>query len=505
MQQKCASPPGRAPFVLRTFSPLPGKSAPYMERRCNKNVPVPNNALQKGMFITMTAKINFTIREIMQATNGVFTGDCSLLDERITTTEIDSRKVVPGSVFVAIKGENTDGYNYIPSAVEKGALCIVTDRAYDGYPCVVVNEPVKALQDLASAYRKKLNITVIGITGSVGKTTTKEIVASVLGRKYNVIKTEGNFNNGLGLPLTIMSIKPDTQVAVVEMGMNHFDEMRLLSSIARPTMCIMTNIGISHIENLGSRENILKAKSEIFDHMSATARCILNGDDDLLRTVDRPNKCYYGFNGNNDIYVESFYDHGFDGSEFEVSLFGETYNCRINVPGRHVLFAAMAAMAAGSWLGLTHSQIEEGLALAKSLSGRVNVIRTEKYTLIDDCYNAAPQSMMSGIDLLVKSDGACRGVCIFGDMFELGADEAYLHKSVGEYAAKNKVGLLIAIGALSKNIYEGAVSKGGSALWFATKEEFLEKSQDILKDGDAILIKASHSMNFPKIVEALMN
>ena len=451
----------------------------------------------------MTTKINFTIREVLAATKGTFTGDCALLDEKITNAVIDSRKAVPGSLFAAIKGENTDGYNYIPAAVENGALCVVTDRSYEGYPCVVVNDPVTALQDIARAYRKKLNITVIGITGSVGKTTTKEIVSSVLEEKYKVVKTEGNFNNGLGLPLTIMSIRPDTEIAVVEMGMNHFGEMSLLSSIALPNMCIMTNIGISHIENLGSRENILKAKCEMFEYMSRTARCIFNGDDDMLSTVDRPNRCDYGFDSHNDIYVESFYEHGFDGTDFEVSVFGEKYNCHINVPGRHVLFAAMAAIAAGSWLGLTHSQIEEGIMKARSISGRVNVIRTPKYTLIDDCYNAAPQSMMSGIDLLVKSDGYPRTVCIFGDMGELGEEEEYLHRTVGEYAAKNKVTLVVAIGKLSKNIYLGATEAGGRAIWFETKEEFLEKAEELLTEGDAILIKASHFMNFPLIVEAL--
>lgn len=439
----------------------------------------------------------------MIAANGSFTGDCALLDERITTTVIDSRKAVAGSLFIAIKGEKVDGYDYIPQAVENGALCVITDRAYEGYPCVVVNDSVEAFQNIARAYRKKLNITVIGITGSVGKTTTKEIVASVMEQKYNVVKTQGNFNNGLGLPLTIMSIRPDTEIAVVEMGMNHEGEMRLLSSIAIPTVCIMTNIGISHIENLGSQENILKAKSEIFEYMSRTSRCILNGDDDLLRTLDRPNRCYYGFDSDNDIYVESFYEHGFDGTDFEAQVFGERYNCHINVPGRHVLFAAMAAMAAGSWLGLTHSQIEEGIARAKTISGRTNIIKTPKYTLIDDCYNAAPPSMMSGIDLLAKTDGYPRSVAIFGDMGELGPDEKFLHKSVGEYAAKSKIDLLVAIGPLSKETFEGAVNKGGYAIWFETKEEFLEKMDSILHEGDAILIKASHFMDFAKIVDAL--
>ena len=451
----------------------------------------------------MATKIDFTIREIMCATGGSFTGDCSLLDECITTTVIDSRKAEAGSLFIAIKGEKVDGYDYIPAAVENGALCAVTSHACEGYPCIVVNDSVEAFQRIAREYRKKLNITVLGITGSVGKTTTKEIVASVLEQKYNVVKTEGNFNNGLGLPLTIMAIRPDTEIAVVEMGMNHFGEMSLLSSIAIPTMCIMTNIGMSHIENLGSRENILKAKSEIFDYMSRTARCILNGDDDLLRTLDVPNRCDYGFDSGNDIRIESFFEHGFDGTDFVADMFGEKYTCHIAVPGRHVLFAAMAAMAAGSWLGLTHSQIEYGIAKAKTISGRTNIIKTQKYTLIDDCYNAAPQSMKSGIDLLSKSDGYPRSVAIFGDMGELGPDEKYLHKTVGEYAAKSKIDLLITIGTLSKETFEGAIEKGGNAMWFETKEEFLEKKDSILRMGDAILVKASNFMKFSEIVEAL--
>ncbi len=451
----------------------------------------------------MTTKIDFTIREILAATNGSFTGDCTLLDECITSTVIDSRKAVAGSLFIAIKGEKVDGYDYIPAAVDNGALCIITNRAYEGYPCVVVNDSVEAFQCIAREYRKKLNITVIGITGSVGKTTTKEIVSSVLEQKYKVVKTEGNLNNGLGLPLTIMSIRPDTEVAVVEMGMNHFGEMHRLSSIAVPTMCILTNIGVSHIENLGSRENILKAKSEIFDYMSRTARSILNGDDDLLTTLDIPNRCDYGFDSKNDIFIESFLEHGFDGTDFVANVFGERYDCHISVPGRHVLFAAMAAMAAGSWLGLTHSQIEDGIANAKTISGRTNIIKAEKYTLIDDCYNAAPPSMKSGIDLLSKSDGYPRNVAIFGDMGELGPDERYLHRTVGEYAAKSKIDLLIAIGTLSKETFDAAVEKGGCAMWFETKEEFLAKKDEILQEGDAILIKASNFMKFSEIVEAL--
>ncbi len=452
----------------------------------------------------MEREINLTVREAVHACDGIFYGDDTLLDKRLTTVVIDSRKAVRGSLFVAIKGENTDGFEYISSATEKGALCAVSEKRCEAEPCIVVPDSVAALQRIAAYYRSKLNITVIGITGSVGKTTTKEVVASVLSMHYNVTKTEGNFNNGLGLPLSILSIKPETDVAVIEMGMNHFGEMSLLTSIARPTMCIMTNIGISHIENFGTRENILKAKSEIFECMPPAARCILNGDDDLLSAINRPNKCFFGFEQKNDIYIESFLEKGFSGTEFSVSLFGEHFDCTIPLPGRHVLFAAMAAMAAGSWLGLTHEQIVDGLLAAKAMSGRANVIKTDTCTIIDDCYNAAPNSVESGIDLLVKSD-ARRSVCILGDMGELGRDAAALHRGVGEHAATERVGLVIAIGPLSKNTYSACIEKGGNAVYFEKMDDFLKKMNELIKKGDTVLIKASHYMHFEKIVEALKN
>ncbi|MBR1969715.1 MAG: UDP-N-acetylmuramoyl-tripeptide--D-alanyl-D-alanine ligase [Clostridia bacterium] len=444
--------------------------------------------------------IDMTVKEALLACDGEFYGDESVLSKNISGAVIDSRKACDGSLFIAIKGTKTDGYDYIPAACEKGAVCAVTQRPYEGYPCIVTDDVCAALGSIARAYRQKLNITVVGITGSVGKTTTKELVASVLSQKYIVTKTEGNFNNDLGLPLTILSIQPDTEIAVVEMGMNHFDEMRYLSSIARPTMCIMTNIGVSHIENLGSRENIYKAKSEIFEHMPPAARCVLNGDDDLLRQSNRYNKCFYGFDEDNDVYIESFQEKGFDGTSFSVSLFGEHFDCHIGIPGKHMLYASMAALAAGSWLGLTHDQLVEGIASAKAISGRVNVIKTDKYTVIDDCYNAAPSSVESGIDILTKCEGK-RKVCILGDMFELGSEGPMLHKHVGEHAAKCRIGLLIAIGELSKNTYNGMVQNGGKALYYATKEEFLKDKENVIEDGDVVLIKASHGMEFGKIVE----
>ena len=415
----------------------------------------------------------------------------------------DSRSIQDGDLFVAIAGEHFDGHSFVAKAREAGAAAALVSRYVDDeLPQLLVEDTLKAFGDIARAYRMETDVPVVAITGSVGKTTTKEMISCVLSGKYRIAKTQGNHNNNLGLPITIMEMPADTEMAVLELGMNHFGEMRLLSSIARPTMCVMTNIGISHIENLGSRENIFAAKSEVFESMSSTARCILNGDDDLLSSCERPNKCLYGFDSDNDVYIQSFCEKGFSGTDFTVSLFGETVEGHIPVPGRHMLFAVMAAMAAGSWLGLTSPQIAEGISNAKTISGRNNVVKTDKYTVIDDSYNAAPQSVKSGIDTLIKSEDA-RTVCVLGDMAELGADAQVLHYDVGQYAAKCKVGVIIAIGQLAKNIYIGAMENGGNAIYYETKEEFLAESEKILKKNDVVLVKASHFMDFAKIVEEL--
>lgn len=445
----------------------------------------------------MTTK--FTVRRVLEAVGGKYYGPEEALDREITCVTTDSRQAGEGCLFAAIRGERTDGHKYAASAVEKGAiLCLCEEKVAD-FPQIVTESTVSALQRLAAWYRRSLDVKVVGITGSVGKTTCKEVVASVLGEKYRVHKTGGNFNNELGLPLTLLSMEPDTQVAVIEMGMSAFGEMELLSSIARPDLCVITNIGFSHMEILGSQEGIFRAKCEIFSHMAPDAPAFLNGDDPFLRRVSRPKLKFYGFGPDNDIRVESYCDRGFEGSSGVIDACGLKLDFEISIPGRHVLYAVTAAVGVGLELGMTGREILRGLAKAGTIGGRVNLIRRSDLTIIDDCYNAAPASMEAGLDLLSRAGGET--LAILGDMGELGSGAPELHARVGRYAAEKNIGLLIAVGELSENMYAACTAAGGRAVYFKTKAELMEKLAKFLPKQGAVLIKASHFMEFNEIVE----
>ncbi len=447
-------------------------------------------------------KTKFTVRQALETLGGKYIGPEAALDGGVTFVTTDSRAAGPDGLFAAIRGERTDGHRYAASAAEKGAvLCVCEEQVEAGCPQIVVESTVKALQQLAAMYRRKLGVKVVGITGSVGKTTCKEVTASVLAAKYKVHKTRGNFNNEIGLPLTLLSMEPDTQAAVIEMGMSAFGEMELLSSIARPDMCVMTNIGYSHMENLGSQEGIFRAKCEIFEHMAPDAPAILNGDDRSLRKIDRPNRRFFGFDEGNDIRVIEYKDRGFEGLEARITAFGEEFNIQIGIPGRHVLYAVMAAIGVGLEAGLSKDEILAGISAAGTIGGRVNVIRLGELSVIDDCYNAAPASMEAGLDLLSRAEG--RKVAILGDMFELGSGAAELHARVGAYAAKKNIDLLAAVGELSENMYRACVEAGGNSVYFSNKTELLNSLSDIVPDKGAVLIKASHGMGFSEIVDVL--
>ncbi len=378
--------------------------------------------------------LNLTLAEAVNAVGGKYIGSDAALASCPSSVVIDSRLVSEGALFAAIKGDRVDGHDYASAAAEKGALAVLAERELEGVNCIVVESTVRALQLLASFYRKKLGVKLVGITGSVGKTTCKEVVASVLSQKYNVLKTKGNFNNEIGLPLTLLSMTAQTEAAVIEMGMSDYGEMRLLSSIAEPDICVITNIGYSHMEILGSQEGILKAKCEIFEHMSASAPALLNGDDALLRTVKRENGIFFGFGEDNSVRVTSYEDRGFAGTSGIISTKKGNIPFELAIPGRHVIYSALAAEGAALELGLTAEEISTGLAAAKTIDGRVNIIKNGSRLIIDDCYNAAPASMMAGIDLLVKSGG--ESIAILGDMGELGSNAPELHGEVGAYAAE---------------------------------------------------------------------
>ena len=450
---------------------------------------------------------NLTLRNITRACQGTYHGDESLLDREVAGVTIDSRKVEKDFLFVAINGERFNAHQFIPDTIEKGALCVVSheDLGDTDYPYILVEATGQALLDIAKLYRDSFDVKVVGITGSVGKTSTKEMIASVLAQKYNVHKTQGNFNNECGLPLTIFEMNEEHQVSVLEMGINHFGEMRKLSTVASPDICVITNIGVAHLEFLKTREGIMQEKTQMFQDMKPGGSVVLNGDDPLLSTigpVKGSDPIFYGLDlDKNAVYATDVEPLGLKGTSCTIHLPEGSFSCVVPIPGIHMVSNALAGSAVGSKLGLTTEEIKRGIESLPSIPGRNHIIQTDRLILLDDCYNANSVSMKASLDVLNMGIG--RKVAVLGDMGELGPDYAALHRSVGEYAAEIGIDLVCAIGPMSKEIAEGAASDGTKALWFETKADFLAQTKDILKDGDNVLIKASHGMEFPEIVEAL--
>lgn len=461
--------------------------------------------------------INMTLDRIAAACHGKLFRREGVMNREATGVVIDSRLVAKDYIFIATVGERVDGHNYIENAFQKGALAVICEKEPSDAkgPYILVENSLVALKELAKWYRQQLNIKIVGITGSVGKTSTKEFISSVLSKKYCVLKTEGNYNNEIGMPLTILKIREEHQVAVLEMGISQFGEMHRLSEIAKPDICVITNIGQCHLENLGSREGILKAKTEIFDFMRADGRVCINGDDDMLATINEVNgkkPITFGINSSNDIYVTDVVSHGLFGSSCMIHLANTEFHTDIPLPGGHMLLNAMAAVSVGTLLDMTYDEMKAGIESVLPVGGRSHIILHEKYTIIDDCYNANPVSMMAAVDLLDMAD--TRKVAILGDMFELGSTENALHKEVGAYAAA-KTDVLVCVGNLSSHMYDGAREylkemqvKSSKAiehrlLYFKTREALIDELPEIINDNDTILVKASHGMGFDHIVKVL--
>ena len=375
-------------------------------------------------------------------------------------------------------------------------------------PYILVEDSFVAIKRLAKFYKSNCNVKTVGIIGSVGKTSTKEMVAAVLGSKYNVVKTEGNLNNEVGVPITVFSIRDCHEVAVIEMGISDFGEMDRLGEIVRPDICVMTNIGPCHLEFLHDLDGVLKAKTEVFSHMCNGSVAVLNGDDVKLRTVNEVagrKPVFYGRNTENEVYATNIESMGFDGTNAMIHTKLGSFEAKIVIPGEHMVDNALAATAVGIECGLSLKEIARGLKAARTISGRNNVIETKKFKIVDDCYNANPKSMKAGIELLGKVRG--RKVAILGDMFELGKDENVLHKEIGEYLLKEHIDSVILAGKLSKNIYDVIkVSSSDIELYYKdSTDELIEllKNSNILKEKDTILVKASHGMNYAKIISFL--
>ena len=453
---------------------------------------------------------NMTLGNIAAACGGMYHGSVETKDKTIADITTDSRKAGKDSLFVAIKGERVDAHRFIPAVFEQGALCVICEQAPEDAKgaYIQVESSLQAIKDIAEFYRKQLDIKVVGITGSVGKTSTKEMIASVLSEKYRVLKTLGNFNNELGLPLTVFRLRDEDEIAVLEMGISNFGEMHRLSKIARPDICVMTNIGQCHLEFLGDRDGILRAKSEIFDFINADGSIILNGDDDKLASIGEIKgiqPIFFGIDSDRKIHAEQIRSLGLKGIACKICTDKGDFDVTIPIPGYHMVYNALAGTAVGLTMGMTTEEIKRGIEKLESLSGRFHIIETEDYTVVDDCYNANPVSMKASLKVL--HDALDRKVAVLGDMGELGENEKQLHEEVGRVAAQQDIQLLICIGPLSAYMAKAAKEENPQleVLQKDTLEEGLKLLPGYLKKGDTILVKASHFMHFEKIVEALTN
>ena len=451
---------------------------------------------------------NMTPCRIAEVCGGIYHGTKETGIREIESITTDSRQAAEGCLFVAVKGERVDGHDFIPSVFEKGAACVVCEREpeHPSGSWIQVKSSLQAIKDMAEFYRKQLDIQVVGITGSVGKTSTKEVIASVLSEKYRVLKTLGNFNNELGLPLTVFRLREEHQIAVLEMGISDFGEMHRLSKIARPDVCVITNIGQCHLEYLKDRDGVLRAKSEIFDFMQPEGRIVLNGDDDKLSAVQEVkgvNPLFFGVESGREIYADEIEPRGLKGIRCRIHAGEESFGVQIPIPGFHMVLNALAATAVGISMGITTEQVKSGIEKLQSLGGRFHMIEKGDMLIIDDCYNANPVSMKASLDVL--KDAERRTVAVLGDMFELGENEASLHREVGVYAGEKGINLLICTGELSSHMAEAAIRAGGceTVVHVPNLERLMEVLPRLVQGDDTILVKASHGMHFEKVVELL--
>lgn len=443
----------------------------------------------------------FTLAEIAAACGGTYVGDEALKSACVTSVERDSRQIKDGSLFLAIPGERVDGHDFIEKCFDSGAVCAVCEKAPQNAskPYILVPSTLQAVKKIGRAYREKFDIPVVGVSGSVGKTSTKEMLYAVLSQKFKTHKTQGNLNNELGVPLTLLSMPEDTEAAVIEMGISGFGEMTRLSDMAQPTVCVLTIIGCCHLENLGDRDGVLKAKTEMFKNARENAEFILNGDDDKLSTVTEVNgkrPIFFGLNSGNDYFARNIENNGEGGVSCTLCFDGKELDVTIPAIGSYMVSNALAAVAVGRLLGLSDEQLKNGVEAYKTVGSRANVVNTGRLRIIDDCYNANPTSVKASLDTLKNFSG--RTVAILGDMKELGANELSLHYDTGAYAKETGIDRVISVGPLAKEL-----AKGADDLWFESIDELKKELPSLLKDGDTVLVKASHSMHFEKIVEFL--
>ena len=418
----------------------------------------------------------------------------------------DSRKIQPEQLFIALQGER-DGHDFIPMALEKGAAAVLCTHCDGDYPAIVVADTRIALGDIARGERKRIGMKVVGVTGSVGKSTTKEMIACVLSGTYRVGKTPVNHNNDIGMPMAVLSMPEDTQVAVLEMGMNHFREIAYLAGIALPDVAVIINIGTMHIEHLGSQEGILKAKLEILEGMKSDGQVILNGDDALLINVHKKsalNVTYFGAR-NPDCAVQAVdVQQAQEQLKFTAQWEDQNLPITLEMEGMHYVPDALAAISVGLKMGVQPAQIQERLASFHNLAGRQEILNVKGYTIIKDCYNAGPESMAAALAVLGKKTG--RHVAVLGDMLELGVCTQAEHYRVGRIAAEN-ADIVLAYGPNSARVISGAITGGmpeTKAQAFEDRDRLIQTLKCLAKEGDVLLFKGSHGMHMELALEGFL-
>ena len=443
------------------------------------------------------------VKDILNITKGqLIIGNENLECENFSK---DTRTIQKGDIYIGIKGEKFDGSKFWSQALDNGADAVIIENIeihpeqlekYSNKTIIKVENTLNALYEIAKYKRSLYDIPVVAVTGSVGKTSVKDIIYAVLKSKYNVLSTKGNFNNHLGVPLTILELR-DHDALVVEMGMNHFGELHNLSNIAKPTIAVITNIGTAHIGNLGSRENILKAKLEILDGMD-DGILIINNDNDMLRTVKYNNLITVGIENESDYIAKEIQDKVFS-SNFYIN------NQYIVLPvgSKAFIYNALFAYAVGTKLGISSEEISNSLKSFTLTPHRLELIKTDSINIIDDTYNASLDSVKNGLELLGKVNG--RKVFIFADILELDEYGENIHKEIGNIIIENNIDVLITVGNLSKHTYEVVKNNNTECYYFESNGQLLQDIDSILKDGDTILVKGSNGMKLIEVVNYLKN
>lgn len=427
----------------------------------------------------------------------------------ITNISTDSREIDNETIFVAIIGERFDGHSFVKSALEKGAKYVVVSQICDDVPRekqLLVNDTKQAMIDIASVYRDKFDVNVVAVTGSVGKTTTKEMIHCVLSSKYKTLKTEGNFNNEIGMPKTIFNLNEEHQMAVIEMGMCALKEIEALSLSAKPQIGVITNIGVSHIEKLGSRNNILRAKMEIIAGMQDGTPLVLCGDNDLLQTVECDNHPIYTYgieNLKSTVYAEHITQ--IEGTTFFKIVYCENvYNAKIPAIGKHNVLNALCAFIVGMLCDITPEEIIKSLGEYKPSGMRQNIVEFRGITIVEDCYNASPDSMRAAIKTYAAMN--CKGegskYLILSDMLELGERSQIEHTGVGEFAKSHGDFIVLATGDMGKYYIEGYNNEEKSH-YFETKDELFDYIKQNICEGDTLWFKASRGAKLEEIIQRI--